>query len=335
MDLSSWIWSIAQGPLAYAARGTILSLHRIVPTNQLALLAANRALELTPENLDTLIKWAQSKGYKLVSLARFCADVRARRGRKMLCLTFDDGYADNLTYALPVLERHAVPATIFVTTDMPDHRLKIWWYGVEHVLRAETNRDEMFSILCRSVRENSGQENDQFFRRLGLTDDFFKDLCAQMSLSWADIRKLGRHPLITIGAHSVSHPWLSSLSDRLLRNELQISKLRLEQEIQRDVTLLAYPFGTPDACGPREFEAAQRAGFEAAVTTRMDNVLDGHRNHLWTLPRHWVGELNFSLSALERRLSGPTFSRNDEFRSLHIEALVGWAKAILGRRSPF
>jgi peptidoglycan/xylan/chitin deacetylase (PgdA/CDA1 family) len=314
----------------YAPRGTILCLHRIVPLGELATLQANRTLELTPEDLDTLITWVYSKGYTLVSLGDFCASVRARHGQGMFCLTFDDGYVDNLTHALPVLEKHAAPATIFVATDMPDQCMKLWWYAFEHILRGETDREQRFLVLYRSVRKNCRPENDQLFRSLGFTDEFFRDLCGRMSLTWADIRKLARHPLITIGAHSMSHPWLSSLSDDKLANELQTSKCRLEQEIQREVTLFAYPFGTPDACGPREFEAAKCAGFEAAITTRPSNVVDDDRNHLWALPRHWAGEPNFSLSALERRISRYRFFRNG-LRSLRSNALTGLVSAIRGR----
>jgi peptidoglycan/xylan/chitin deacetylase (PgdA/CDA1 family) len=331
MDLKAQIQVIAQGPLVYAPRGTILSLHRIVPRDELAALESNRTLELTPEDFDALISWACSKGYTPVSLGEFCASVRARRGQQMLCLTFDDGYADNLTHALPVLEKHAAPATIFVTTDMLDYRFKIWWYAFDDILRGEADREQRFSVLCRSVRENCADENGRLFRRLGLTDDFFRDLCARMSLTWTDLRKLARHPLITIGAHTVSHPWLSDLPDDELASELRTSKSRLEQEIQSEVTLFAYPFGTPDSCGPREFEAAKRAGFEAAVTTQMDNVVDGHRNHLWALPRHWAGEPNFALPALESRIRGNGGSGWS--RVLNSEALRAWTQAIRGRRS--
>lgn len=230
----------------------------------------------------------------------------------MLSLTFDDGYADNLTHALPVLEKHAAPATIFVTTDMPDQRMKIWWYALEHILRADIDREQRFWALRRKIRENSRHENDELFRGLGLTDNYFRDLCARMSLTWADIRKLAHHPLITIGAHTLSHQWLSSLSDAELATELRESKRRLEDEVQSELTLFAYPFGDQDACGPREFEAAKCAGFEAAVTTRASNVVDGHKDHLWALPRHWAGE-PFSLSALERRMSGYELLRNGQF----------------------
>jgi hypothetical protein len=76
MGLASSIQAIRTGPLAYAPRGTIFSLHRIVPRDRLATLESNRTLELTPEELDSLIKWAYSKRYTLVSLNDLCESVR-------------------------------------------------------------------------------------------------------------------------------------------------------------------------------------------------------------------------------------------------------------------
>jgi peptidoglycan/xylan/chitin deacetylase (PgdA/CDA1 family) len=286
-------------------------LHRIVPRDESSLLQLNRYIELAPEELDALILWACSKNYKLVSLREFCANVTARRGRKMLCVTFDDGYADNLTHGLPVLEKHNAPATIFVTTDMPDLRLKLWWYAFEQILRDNPNRD--LSALHNSILANSDKKNIELFFNFGFTDGLFRDLCARLSLKWDDIRKLAEHPLITIGAHTVSHPALSNVSDEQVDIELLESKRRLEQEIQREVKYFAYPFGM---AGPREFEAARRAGFEAAVTTRMGNVVDGHRDHLWALPRHWAGNPSFSVSALESRMSGYSFFRSGQFRPM-------------------
>jgi len=320
MSFVSSLRSIAQGPLVsgvlrpiYAGRGTILMLHRIVPREESSTLELNQRIELAPEDLDALIRWACSKNYTLVSLGQFCANVRARRGRRMLCLTFDDGYADNLTHALPVLERHNAPATIFVTTDMPDLRAKLWCYAFEQVLREDPNRDQKFSTLHSSILANPCLKNDELFRNFGFTDDLFLDLCARFSLTWDDIRKLAQHPLITIGAHTVSHPVLTNISDAQQEAEILGSKSRLEQEIQREVTFFAYPFGI---AGPREFETARRAGFEAAVTTRMGNVVDGHRDHLWTLPRHEAANPNFSVSALESRMSGYSFFRKGEFRPM-------------------
>ena len=320
MRLVSSLRGIAHGPLVsailrriYAGRGTILMLHHIVPREEFSTLQLNQNLELAPADLDAVIRWACSKGYRLVSLGQFCANVRARQGRRMLCLTFDDGYADTLTHALPVLEMHSAPATIFVITDMPDLRFKLWSYAFEQILREDPNRDQKFLALTGSILANSRLKNDELFRKFGLTDNLFRHLCARYSLTWGDIRRLAQHPLITIGAHTVSHPVLSSLSDAQLETELLECKRRLETETQREVTLFAYPFGI---AGPRECEAARRAGFEAAVTNRTGNVVDGHKDHLWALPRHWAGYPHFSVSALESQMSGYSHFRRGQFRPM-------------------
>ena len=61
-------------------------------------------------------------------------------------------------------------------------------------------------------------------------------------------------------------------------------------------------------------EAARRAGFEAAVTNRTGNVVDGHKDHLWALPRQWAGYPHFSVSALESRMSGYGHFMRGQFR---------------------
>jgi len=285
--------------------------------NELSRLIANRYLEILPEELDAVLSWARPTGYQLVSLKELCELLRNRNGRqeqRMFCVTFDDGYKDNLTHALPVLEKHKCPATVFVTTNMPDLRQQLWWYALETVLKDEKDRDREFGELSAKFRLGDEREAQELYRSFNWTKETFEGLCRRLALSWDDVRALAQHTLITIGAHTVSHPSLSKLSDAELFKELRESKTRLEQETGREVTLFAYPFGGCGACGAREFEAAKSAGYEAAVTTREGNVVREHQDHLRALPRHYVGEGgNLSLSALESQVSGYQFLRRGQF----------------------
>src|SRR5690606_27979089 len=72
------------------------------------------------------------------------------------CLTFDDGYRDNLTYAYPILRRHGVPFAIYVPTSFPDRLGDLWWLTLEavvaatdHILVAIADREWQFTC-CRS-----------------------------------------------------------------------------------------------------------------------------------------------------------------------------------------
>ncbi len=71
-------------------------------------------LFVRPEDLEDQILALQKEGYRFV----FARDVNPVCFQKTVCLTFDDGYKDNLTELLPVLERTGAKATVFVPTDL-------------------------------------------------------------------------------------------------------------------------------------------------------------------------------------------------------------------------
>ena len=56
-------------------------------------------------------------------------------GQRFAVLTFDDGYRDNVTRALPILELHDAPFTIFVPTGAPTRTLYSWWLGLRALFR--------------------------------------------------------------------------------------------------------------------------------------------------------------------------------------------------------
>ncbi len=88
---------------------------------------------------------------------------------------------------------------------------------------------------------------------------------AYLSMNLEQLKDLARNNLFDIGAHTVSHPDLASLSPEAQRQELVKSKSFLEEAISREVTLLAYPYGS---CNPETVRLAAEAGFHAAVTTQ-------------------------------------------------------------------
>ena len=54
--------------------------------------------------------------------------------RRFVCLTFDDGYRDNLRYALPILRKYQAPFTLYVPTSFPDRVGELWWLTLEHAI---------------------------------------------------------------------------------------------------------------------------------------------------------------------------------------------------------
>jgi peptidoglycan/xylan/chitin deacetylase (PgdA/CDA1 family) len=114
--------------LTHPIMGRILMLHRV--TEHRSEDPEQRELEITPQFLETTIKDYLDKGCLFVSIDEACDIILSgeRPTQPFVCLTFDDGYSDNYTIALPLLQRLNIPFTVYVTTGFIDNRLSISWY---------------------------------------------------------------------------------------------------------------------------------------------------------------------------------------------------------------
>jgi peptidoglycan/xylan/chitin deacetylase (PgdA/CDA1 family) len=126
-------------------------------------------------------------------------------GRPVAAITFDDGYEDNHTYALPILIKFGAPATFFITAGLVE-------------------RDP--AVVRR------------FQQLLGCTAD---DV---VPLDWTQVREL-RASGMDIGSHTYSHPNLAHLSRSEVEEELRRSKDVLSNRLGYAIDLFAYPFGKP------------------------------------------------------------------------------------------
>ena len=117
--------------------GVALMLHRVVESRSAE--PEKRELEITPRFLEKTIASYRKQGYRFVSIDKMCDILDGKdKTKPFACLTFDDGYRDNFTLALPVLKRLEVPFVVYVTTGFIDNRLPMWWYPNEQLgLRRE------------------------------------------------------------------------------------------------------------------------------------------------------------------------------------------------------
>jgi peptidoglycan/xylan/chitin deacetylase (PgdA/CDA1 family) len=218
--------------------------------------------------------------------------------RRFAALTFDDGYRDTLTRALPVLERHAAPFTVYIPAAAPTRELHSWWLGLRALFQ---KRDEITipamdaTFECRDseskviAHNRANQWVHEDYLRAGQLDDTFRAYDISLaSLNGAylmdenELRTLARHPLVAIGAHTTSHLALKTLEAVAVRQEMTDGRLYLEDLLDRPILDFAYPYG---ACGDREFMLAAAAGFRTAVTTQYGPVFPAHRMIPHQLPR--------------------------------------------------
>ena len=307
--------------------GAILMLHRVRPASREGF-APNGGLEITPEFLDLLLTRLKAQGYSIVSLDEAVARIRGGgEGAPFVALTFDDGYRDTADVALPILEKHGAPFTVFVTTGFADRTARMWWVEMEEAIAALPRvrieaAGRMFDLPAGTAEDKqaafealywplrAGEEAELLRVAGALADEAGVervDLVDELCLNWCGLRKLSQHPLVTIGAHTLTHPMLAKHPDDFARREICESRAIIEREIGAQVKHFAYPVGDPGSAGAREFVLARQAGFESAVTTRPGMIFPEHASHLTALPRLSVNGRHQSLATLDILLSGAPF----------------------------
>lgn len=319
--------------------GAILMFHRVRPASREAF-APNGGLEITPEFLDLLLTRLRAEGYAIVSLDEAIARIRAgaAEAAPFVALTFDDGYRDTADVALPILEKHEAPFTVFVTTGFADRTARMWWVEMEEAIAAlpcvrieaagrlfdlpagtPEEKQAAFEALYWPLR--AGEEAELLRVAGALADEAGVerlDLVDELCLNWCGLRKLAQHPLVTIGAHTLTHPMLAKHTDDVARREICESKAIIERETGREIKHLAYPVGDPGSAALREFVLARQAGFESAVTTRPGMIFPEHADHLMALPRLSVNGHHQSLATLDILLSGAPFMLWNRGRKLSV-----------------
>lgn len=320
---------LARGLLG--GRGVILTFHH-VRREPLASTDLNRILEITPDFLEAALGQLAALDYEIIPLddvpARLAGKAAARR---FAVLTFDDGYRDNVEHALPVLQRYEAPFTVFVCTGFADGTAPIWWLDLEEAMLARPALnvqlpDGPFVAEGRTPAARIAALRSLYWRLRGQPEVFTRNFIGRLAdqagidtrartrrlcLNWEGLRALAREPLVSFGAHSLSHPRLATLDAETARREIAASKAQVEAELGMPVRHFAYPVGDRASAGLREAEFCRIAGFETAVTTRPGLLFSGHAERLHALPRLSVNGLFQTSRQFRALLSGlPTFAFN-------------------------
>ncbi len=137
---------------------------------------------------------------------------------------------------------------------------------------------------------------------------FARELC----MGWDELKRLAADPLVTIGAHTVSHPRLAKLPEAEAETEMRRSQEIIGEKLGQMPTSFAYPIGDPTSAGEREFGLARKIGFDTAVTTR-PGVLEPGADPL-CLPRISLNGLYQKPRYVEALLSGLPFRALTGFR---------------------
>lgn len=276
--------------------GVLQRLRRFLP-NVVTVLNYHRVAELkdheykpnisaSPASFERQMEYL-SKHYNVITCDELTACLKGGAALKphSALITFDDGYFDNLSAACPVLRKYGLPAVIFLATDYIGGNAPFFWdcaaycFSMTDLNAAElpvtgraswTNRAERERMMNRWVNKIKRLPNAQRIEALeklpgalgvNIPVDAFKGLY----LTWDQVRELTRNN-IQMGAHTASHPILTRVSLEIVREELEGSRRKIENELGLPVKSFAYPNGQAEDFSPEIEDIVRETGFDLAFT---------------------------------------------------------------------
>lgn len=285
--------AMSSGPLFEMVRSVnrrkllILYYHRVVDRCRMSIVS-EKDMCVDTARFDAQMKFL-SERYNVLDEDAVIASIEGRRALpdNSVWVTFDDGFKDNYANAYPVLRRYGIPATFFVTTGFinrttmyvedyiafvienhPGGALEFELDGARHTfpLGDEESRGRALSSMWGKV--NDGRHTKM--RYLDMLVDAFglgTDKACNMYMDWAELKAmLGGGQFV--GAHTVNHWPLSTMTGKDILSELTASKLEIRERLGVSVKTFAYPKGKKsdfdlDTCTP----ILRACGFKLSVTT--------------------------------------------------------------------
>lgn len=210
------------------------------------------------DELETDLLWLK-KHYSIVSLHDYIQN-NSRKNRREKILTFDDGYTELLTDVLPILEKHDIPAVFFMSTDftlksktfyrniisliidkiksLDDKSQEIFFKAINDLYYFSENIDsQTFSVLIKRIKHSEQEIIEKLSRLLKITTESY-------FLNKEQIMELNKHPLITIGAHSLDHRDFEFCSEDEIKQQIVESSEEIQKVTRSEIVPFAFPFSS-------------------------------------------------------------------------------------------
>ncbi|SFQ11622.1 Polysaccharide deacetylase [Butyrivibrio proteoclasticus] len=182
-----------------------------------------------------------------------------------VCITFDDGYRDFYLNVIPIINEIEIPVSIFVTGGIVEEIHEFWWDELEDYIFCNNENSHRFELIddeygytfdMSSYAHQKDSYNSIHFMMKNLIDSKKRSRWLEQLRTWSkaehrvdeimnvgELQEISHNPLITIGAHTMTHPSLKTLSGEEQRSEIYRSIETIGDIIQREVCVFSYPFG--------------------------------------------------------------------------------------------
>jgi peptidoglycan/xylan/chitin deacetylase (PgdA/CDA1 family) len=270
------------------------------------------------------------KHFQILSLQELLDLLKGKKwdNRKRYCVvTFDDGWRDNYLYAFPILQKHGIPATIFLPTALIGTNQRFWpdvlgnlllhYYsadvpeGEKNAIASLWNRypwtdniknknvEDIIDLVIEHCKELADEERNEIIREmtaiLGLSMEGERAL-----LTWDEVKEMSNKG-ISFGSHSCTHKILTKCATRVVQEEIQDSSIHLQEEGINYIPVFCYPNGDYN----REIAGqVKAAGYLAAVSTHF-GLEDASSHYHYGLKRIGIhNDISSTIPLFAYRLSG-------------------------------
>ena len=314
-----------------AGRGpTVITYHGILPRGYEARDVALDGHLITAEAFTRQIRLLKER-YNVIAPVQFLAwcEKKLELPPRAVLLTCDDGLINTVTDMLPIIRELDVPFLFFITGESLSENPGMLWYEQLYTWLTGAEGSSLKLPLGNDVirtqsRDRTAVRWRECMRKVSAFDAgsrklILEDMRTQLGIpqQWeseysrreAERRRffmLDRNGVrnlldagMTIGAHTLSHPMLSRMSEELAFEEIRQSRMALQAALGTEIWALAYPFGDSDSVSPREPLLAKRAGFKCAFLNTETSFAD----NCFALPRVHVSA-GMGLAEFEAHVSG-------------------------------
>ena len=269
-----------------SGRGVVLLYHRVA-------YAAGDAwgLSVSPSCFEAHMDLLRAEFHPM-SLTELTDAARRRRVPDgAVAVTFDDGYADNFSTALPMLERFEVPATVFVATAYMGAGRPFWWDELETIFLDDDGGGTLAEQSAEhedanhAVRRLAPREVERAMERYREEAGHAGPVATgdKRPMTMEELEQLMSSPLIDLGAHTRHHADLAAIPASDVRSEVEGSRRDIAEWVGKPPPAFSYPFGQH---GPRARQVVRKAGFDLGTGTHPMAVT--WLNDRYELGRLWV-----------------------------------------------
>lgn len=203
---------------------------------------------------------------------------KAQLKRMHISLTFDDGYLDNYTHALPVLLANKCTAAFFLVSEYVGSRSIPWWDEIAYLLRntrkhqitlkypvpitiaLDPNREAAIHTALQHYKRSDNAYSEELMAELRQEADCALPHVDRRFLDWNEAREM-KNAGMTIGSHTQTHPILGQITPERQQWELEHSKQVIEENLGCKIHTLAYPVGSRDGFDASTEQLARSLGY--------------------------------------------------------------------------